>query len=55
MLIDSEKLKERIRNQEIHKDDDIIERCFNKGLWTAVKVIEIYEETEKLIQKEMTK
>lgn len=48
MQIDSTELKEKLKGLQVNKNKDIIERCFNRGIWTAIKLIEIYEESERL-------
>ena len=50
MLIDSDKLKQMIENQKAN-EETIIERCFNKGLDTANKLILILEGVEKRRQE----
>jgi len=47
-MINLSEIKFRIKSQEQHKNNDIVERCFNQGIETAIKVIEIYEEAEKI-------
>ena len=55
MEIDILKLKQSLEKQKmLERNDDptgIIERMFNKGISTAIEVIEIYERMEVLSDK----
>ena len=46
-LIDSVNLKLTLERLKFHKDDDWIEQFFNRGLQSAIEVIEIYEKAER--------
>ena len=46
-LIDSSRLKHSLEKQKFLKSKDtagVVERCYNRGLNTAIKIIEFYEE-----------
>ena len=55
MLINSAELKYELKNQEQHTNNDIVERCFNMGIDTAIKIIEMMEKTEAIYQEDRSR
>ena len=56
MFIDSSKLKQALEKQKMPESKDtsgVIERCYNRGLNTAIKIIEIYEEDANRSMKDL--
>lgn len=50
MKIDSKSLKNSLKRQKT-KEVDIIDKCFNRGIETAIKVVELYERAEILAKE----
>jgi len=55
MKIETTTLKDRIREKEIHNENDVLEDCYNKGIDTAIKVIEIFEQAEEFAKQMLAK
>ena len=50
MRIDSREFKILLKRQLVKPDDkDVVGRCFNMGINTAIKLIEIHEEAYEMV------
>jgi hypothetical protein len=46
MLIDTGKLKQILERQKVPETNDtagVVERCYNRGIKTAIEIVELYE------------
>ena len=48
MMIDGELLKQKLEEQKSHKQNNIIEQTFNRGLSVAIEVIKVIEMSNRM-------
>lgn len=48
MMIDGELLKQKLEEQKSHKQNNIIEQTFNRGIETAIEVVKIIELSNRM-------